>query len=485
MFKTLYAKLSIALILLLTAIGMFYTVLSLYCTSYYLQKTEQKINFNLAKNLVQDKKLVKEGEINQKALSATFMEYMVINPSIEIYLLDIEGKILSYSAEPGKVKRGFVSLEPITKFLQGETFPLLGDDPRSYDKQKIFSVTPIPSQENLEGYLYVVLLGEQYDDVEQFIQESVFWKQTGLALIGSLITGLILGLFLFKKLTYRLNKLSSNIESFRKSDFSQLSMSDASKNGKDEIQQLEHTFSQMQERILSQVVELKNQDNLRRELIANVSHDLRTPLATLHGYLETLELKPELDKQEQSQYVQLALQSSRQLNSLLTELFELSMLEATEVTLSKESFNLSELTYDVAHKFKLIASKKNIVLTLDIDNESLFCHAEIGLISRVLENLINNAIKFTPSGGKVNVTVTQNDRQITTVVSDSGIGIEKENLKKVFHRFYQATSNCNRSNPGGLGLAIAKRIIELHHGDIYVESSAYGTNFTFVLPVHE
>ena len=482
MFKTLYAKLSASLIVLLITIGVFYTLLSLSSASYYLQKTEQKFNLDLAKNLVQDKNLVNAGKINKEALKSTFMEYMVINPSIEIYLLDMQGKILSYSAEPGKVKRRFVSLQPIRDFLAEKKLPLLGDDPRSHERRKIFSVTPVPSKEKPEGYLYVVLQGEQYDTVEQFIKESILWKQSGFALLGSLLIGLIIGLLLFKKLTARLNRLSLDMNAFRDSDFSHLNRKDLATKNSDELDQLENTFTQMGERIISQMDELKKQDNLRRELIANVSHDLRTPVAILHGYLETLQLKPsELSQQAQSKYLKQALQSSVQLNSLITELFELAKLDATETDLAVERFNLPELAHDVVQNFQLRAAEKNLNLQLQINNDSLFCSAEIRLISRVLENLINNAIKFTPPGGDVIVTIEQKNDQIMTTVADTGIGIEKEDLGKVFSRFYQGKNNNNRSKPGGLGLAIAKRIVELHHGNISVESGKNGTRFTFVL----
>jgi len=483
MLNTLYAKLSATLVALLITIGVFYTLLSLSSASYYLQETEQKLNLDLAKNLVRDRNLVEQGKINKKALSSTFMEYMMINPSIEIYLLDLQGKILSYSAEPGQVKRRSVSLIPIRAFLNGEKLPLLGDDPRSHDRKKIFSVTQVPSESNPEGYLYVVLLGEEYDNTEQFIKESILWKQTGFALLGSLIIGLVIGLLLFRKLTYRLNRLSSDIDVFRNSDFSQLNGRKPRSISGDEIDQLEGTFNQMGERIISQMDQLKKQDNLRRELVANVSHDLRTPVAILHGYLETLDLKAEqLSSEEKATYIKQALQSSERLNSLITELFELAKLDATETVISKERFNLPELANDVLQKFQLRASEKTINLNLNINDGSIFCDAEIGLIARVLENLISNAIKFTPPKGDVNISIRKADKQIITTVADTGMGIEADDLDKVFHRFYQGKNNSNRSTPGGLGLAIVKRIIELHDGNISVSSSDKGSIFTFSLP---
>lgn len=484
MFRSLYAKLSLSLVALLVCVGVLYTLISLSSAQYYLQKTDQKLNLDLAKNLVADRNLVESGTLNEKALSSTFMEYMVINPSIEIYLLDLEGKILSYSADPGQVKRRAVSLTPIKSFLNDEKLPLLGDDPRSHDRQKIFSVTPVPSAANPEGYLYVVLRGEQYDNAEQLIKENIIWKQTGGALIGSLLIGLLVGLLLFRKLTQRLNRLSNDMNNFRDNDFSHHLNTTSQQKTNDEIDQLDNTFNQMARRIMEQMDALKQQDNLRRELVANVSHDLRTPMAILHGYLETLQLKnDQLSQAKQNHYVAQALKSSERLSQLITELFELAKLEAQEILLAREKFNIAELAHDVTQKFQLKSKEKNIRLALAVDTESLFTDADIGMVARVFENLLGNAIKFTPENGNINICITAIDENPVVTIKDSGPGIAADDINKVFDRFFQGKDNNNRSKPGGLGLAIAKRIIDLHHGSIKVESpNGQGASFSFSLP---
>lgn len=484
MFKTLYAKLSVALIALLMVVAIFYAVFSVSTFSYSQQKIGQQLNLDLAKNLVADRALVAEGKMDEKAISKTFMEYMVINPSIELYLLDRQGKILSYSAEKGKVKRKSVSLAPVRDFLDGKKFPVLGDDPRSHDRQKIFSVTPIPNRDNPEAYLYVVLLGEQYDSAEQMIKESLFWQQTGLALLGSLLVGLVIGLILFRKLTHRLNLLAKTMDNFALNDFSRFEMMPSPNKYNDEIDSLNNTFVRMAGRLQEQLTELKQQDNLRRELIANVSHDLRTPVAILYGYLETLCLKDkQLSNEDKQQYIHQAMRSSERLNHLINELFELAKLEAHETVPHKESFNLTELAYDVVQKFQLKAEKKQIALRLHADDNAIFAYADIALIARVFENLIGNAVKFTPEQKTIDIHLTASGDLTIARIKDSGPGIASEDLGRIFDRFYQGDENSNRTKPGGLGLAIAKRIMELHQGTIDVISQpGTGTEFSFSLP---
>jgi hypothetical protein len=173
MLRTLYAKLAVGLLVLLIAMGAIYTAINLTVTDRYLRQLNQQVNRHLARNLVADRNLVEQGRLNEAALKETFSLYMSINPSIEIYLLDSAGGILSYSADPEKIKRRSVSLQPIRAFLRMEDpYPLLGDDPRSHDRQKAFSVTEIPGNTTPEGYLYVVLRGEQYDSAEALARTS-------------------------------------------------------------------------------------------------------------------------------------------------------------------------------------------------------------------------------------------------------------------------------------------------------------------------
>ncbi|MEW8397108.1 MAG: sensor histidine kinase, partial [Candidatus Thiodiazotropha sp.] len=145
MFRTLYARLSLALIGLFLVTGLLYTLITTATTERYLQEITQHFNRDLAARIVADRGLVIAGEMDDKALKKTFSVYMDINPSIEIYLLDKEGNILAFSADPGKVKRKRVDLQPIQAFMDGEGFPLLGDDPRSHERRKAFSVTPVPA----------------------------------------------------------------------------------------------------------------------------------------------------------------------------------------------------------------------------------------------------------------------------------------------------------------------------------------------------
>lgn len=148
MFNTLYGKLAALLFGLFCVIGSVAVMLTLYATQSYFQEVSQKLNRTLAERMVSEKVLMQEGRINDEVLKEVFHQLMVINPSIEVYLLDAAGTILTFSAPPEKVKRQRLSLDPLTRFLSGsEDFPILGDDPRDLTRQKVFSVFPIETLE--------------------------------------------------------------------------------------------------------------------------------------------------------------------------------------------------------------------------------------------------------------------------------------------------------------------------------------------------
>ena len=487
MLKTLYAKLSLWLVLLLTAIGLLYGFISNYALHQHLQQIDQQLNQNLAQALVADRNLVKEGALNEGALKKTFELYMTINPSIEIYLLNLQGEILSYSADPKKIKRKKISLQPIEAFLAMEKpFPLLGDDPRDHNRRKAFSVTPVPSREKPEGYLYVVLRGEQYAKAELLARDSFLVRSSLWALLISLGIGLLAGLMVFRLLTRRLHRLSRRIEAFEQSGFTdKIAFVDKGAGRTDEIDQLGASFDQMAGRISDQLDAMSEQDNLRRRLVAQVSHDLRTPLASIRGYLESLQLKEDsLTTLERAELVDVAVRQGKRLSRMVEELFELAGLDARERAPNLEPCSVAELAHDVVQKHRIRAQGKAVDLQIDVPEQLPMALVDIAMLERVFDNLIDNALVHTPQDGHIKLALAPLNQHVQITISDSGKGIPSSDLPHVFEPFFQGDSGSANPNHAGLGLAIAKRIMELLQGDISVTSTdGQGTRFTLLVPI--
>jgi signal transduction histidine kinase len=486
--NSLYARLALGLVALVILLGGLNLAVMLHAGRLYLQELNQQLNRTLAANLIAENNLrVENGRFDAATLEPIFHAYMVVNPSIEVYLLDDGGRILAYSALPGKVKRDHVSLAPVRSLLDGgRHLPIVGDDPRDRTGQKVFSAAPIGPIEHPQGYLYVVLAGEQLESAAAMLRDSYILRVAMYGVAGAALFGVIAGLWLLFRITRRLQRLDRAMSAFEAGDFSRLPpLQEFDTGPQDELSRLGRTFKTMAERITAQLGTLKQTDALRRELVANVSHDLRTPIASLQGYLETLLMKADtLSAAERSQYLHIAMRHSERLGLLVAELFELAKLESGHTQLRREAFAPGELVQDVVLKYQLPAREAGVHIETDIPPDLPFVNADIGLIERVLDNLLDNAVRHTPTGGRVTVTLEASGDRVNVQVADTGDGIPAEELPHLFDRFYQVKKNQRETGNGvGLGLAIVKRILELHAVSIAVYSSLRaGTRFDFSLP---
>jgi len=288
MIKSLYAKFAIILIVVFSITGLCFSILTVFISKDYLQQINQQAHRDLAKNILQQRRLVANNKIDNKALKETFHHYMTVNPNLEFYLLDPLGNVLTYSAEPGKVKRLKINLDLFKDQLAGgEKQIVKGDDPRSLKGKKYFSVAAFPNQYQPEGYLYIILQSQAIEKIYQNLADIELFRLSMYSLLTSLIIGLLLGLSLFYRPAQRLKKLSQSMLYFKETGFTEQYNLPTKivQNRTDEIALLDHTFAEMAEHITQQMLQLKKQDQLRRSMIANVSHDLRTPLASIFGYL--------------------------------------------------------------------------------------------------------------------------------------------------------------------------------------------------------
>jgi len=485
MFNSLYAKIAAGLSALFFVVGLIFIGVTVFATDMYQQEVNQKLNTGLARQIVKERILMEDGRINQAALKEIFHMLMVINPGIEIYLLDVDGNILTFSAPPDSVKRSKVDLTPVKQWLAGNLIPpVQGEDPKNLIGKKVFSAAPIERNGTLEGYLYVILGGEEYDSVTQKLKGSYILRLSAWMIVAGLLFALTAGLVLFGLLTGRLKKLAAVMEAFKGGTVGADVALPKRQGPSDEIDRLGDTFRQMAARIETQMAELKASDQMRRELVANVSHDLRTPLATLQGYIETLLIKEnQYSPEERRHYLEIAIRHCRRLSTLVSELLELARLESARMDLSLEPFDPRELIQDICQKFALAAEQKGIELHQQFDNSVPLVEADIAMIERALENLIENALNYTPEKGQVSVAVSL-ETEVMIRISDTGTGIPEKDLPHIFNRFYQSdTSSKKNQGHSGLGLAITARILQLHGRDIQVESSpGHGSCFSFSLP---
>ena len=244
---------------------------------------------------------------------------------------------------------------------------------------------------------------------------------------------------------------------------------------------------------IEDVMEMQRLEQVQRDFIANISHELRTPLTSIRLIAETLEDIVDTDPDKAQEFVEKIEVEAQYLNDMVSELLDLSRIESGQAAMTIEPIEAERLVREVMARMLPLAQRHRVTLRTDVEQGKTFVAADSKQITRVLVNLVHNAIKFTPSGGIITMgtTLLAGQSMERFFVRDTGVGIRSEELPRVFERFYKtdrARSKADYFGPGGggtgLGLAIARHVVEAHSGRITAESVlGQGSVFMFTLPV--
>lgn len=483
--NSFYAKISAVFLVCVLILGGALAYLTLNSSLMFVEETTQKVNLNLAHEMAMEFQPYLMDSIESDSIIKKIQYLEGINPQVDIYLLGsngmIKGSFLGQNAPP-ELAMATVDTTPLDAYLAGETLPILGEDPINPEVKKPFSVAHISIMGSDGCYLYVILESQQYDEVAGMLAESYIIKNSMIGLLIVILTTAFLGLLVFRLLTHRLTNVTNTVVAFEHGQLDER----VKVQSNDELGTLASSFNQMADTIVANMDEIKQVDRLRRELIANVSHDLRSPLASIQGYLETIQFKDEektLSDEDRTKYYNIVLRNTKKLGNLIAELFELSKLDAKNVQPDLEPVSIAELAQDVVMQFQPQANAKNIILEANLPNESLkLVNADIALMERAISNLIDNAIKNTPENGMVTLTPANDGDRVMVKITDTGVGISEDQIARIFDRFYQVDGSRTPGNGAGLGLSIAQKILELHGAKLSVQSALnQGTTFSFRL----
>lgn len=291
---------------------------------------------------------------------------------------------------------------------------------------------------------------------------------------------MVLGYFLSSAITNRIDLLKDAAEQLAGGNLQTRVPSD----GRDEVASLAQTFNQMAEQLEAADKKQRELENLRKDLIAWVGHDLQTPLASTRAILEALEDGVVDDPQTVKRYLNTAQRNVRSLSDLIDDLFQMAQLDTGGMPLDRAESSLSDLISDTLESFSELAQRQGVNLAGSVDPAVDPVTMDTQRVGRVLNNLIGNALRHTPAGGCVEVRAQRTGAGVEVSVSDTGEGIRDADLPHIFEGFYRGEKSRSRSTGGaGLGLAISKGIVQAHGGEIKVESEAgQGSQFKFTLP---
>lgn len=288
-----------------------------------------------------------------------------------------------------------------------------------------------------------------------------------------------LGYFLSSTMTERMHLLKKAAEKLARGNLE----TRVPVTGRDEVATLAHSFNQMAVQLQAADKKQRELEGMRTDLIAWVSHDLQTPLASIRAILEALYDGVVDDPQTVKRYLNTAQRDVRSLSALIDDLFQMAQLDAGGIPLEIAESSLSDLISDTLESFSEIAAREGVALEGSADTDVDPVSMDTQRIGRVLNNLITNGLRHTPPGGRVEVQARRLNGGVEVMVCDSGEGIRAEDLPKIFESFYRGEKSRSRATGGaGLGLAIARGIVRAHGGEIRVESQPGDTRFVFTFP---
>ncbi|MDT8893169.1 HAMP domain-containing sensor histidine kinase [Halomonas sp. I1] len=478
--RSLYARIALVY---LTGLLLLSAAVAWFATSQFDQlgrELQQRQEVGLADNLAGVMAPALRAGADSERARETARHIVSINPSLSLYVLDAGGRVIADYAEPTCGLGSRVAPASLEALLDDEPMlPVLADSPCS-GQPGVFSVARIaygPSE--TPGYLYADLNNASHTSMTAMLRTSSITRT--LVAAGLLALGLsgLLGLLWFGLLTRRFSRLTSVVQRFADGEYQARIAEPRS----DEIGQLGRAFNDMAGTIEAQLAALRETDRQRRELVANLSHDFRTPLTSLRGYVEQLQRREPLSDEERRVALTAIFDNAERLTRLARQLSTLARLDAYDHPLRREPFALAELAHDIAGKFQPQAERLGVTLSVDVDPALPWVDADLGLIDRALSNLIDNALIAASPEGRAWLEGEATEQGVRIRVSDDGEGIAAADLPLVTQRFYRTAASRARGEGSGLGLSIVREICERHGTTLDVDSrEGKGTTVTLTLP---
>jgi len=479
--RSLYARIALVYLASLLLLSLVAAWLAISQFDRLGREVQQRNQIDLAEKLVRIMRApVAQGPDTDAAHEAAQL-ILSINPSLSLYVLDSKGGVMGHYDDNSCGTNAQVNVAALESLLRAQ--PMLPEfiaAPCS-GQRSVFSVARIRyGTQNRPGYLLAVFDDGPRMSMFSMLRTSSITRTSMFAGVLALLISSAVGLLLFALLTRRFSSLTHVVQRFADGDYGQRVVPGQD----DEIGQLGRAFNDMAGTIEAQLNALRENDRQRRDLVANLSHDFRTPLTSLRGYAEQLRSADDLSAETRRAHLDAILANTERLTRLAQQLSTLSRLDAGAEQLRIEPFSLAELVHDIVGKFQPQARSARVELRLRNLSDLPRVLADLALIDRALTNLIDNALCATPEGGEVRVSAYRDGDKVMVCVADTGVGMRSEELPLVTQRFYRTATSRTASDGSGLGLSIVAEICERHDSRLVLRSTAgKGTRAQFGLPI--
>jgi len=467
----LFRRIIILIFLLISVLSCLFIVITYFTTREFYQSSTQLVNKDVAGHIAKFASPFKDSGINKQTADSVFYNAMVLNPAIEVYFLDTTGKIMYFQAPDSTIRLWKIPLQNIQKHIQlnGADY-IKGPDPKHPDIQKVFSAAEVINNGKKLGYIYVILAGNEYNNATRMLFGSQVASFAIIAVCVIIVLSVVLTYWYVNRLQRSFKKIIAVLNEYMNGDLNvRFEM-----NEEDEFAPITRSFNKMATSLSYNIERLKKTEQERKDFIATISHDLRTPLSVAKGYAETALDKihdDAMNKPEIDGFIQLVHKKLQQIEIMVQDLFELSRMESVHFTPNKEPFIFSEILNEAISVYEKKAIEKNIQLTCDITYDITWIYADIRMMERVIQNLLDNAIKYTPLNGFIHITLNNEEKILVLNLSNSGAVLSNDILNWInITAQPNNISTTNKPANTGLGLLIVKKILELHGYHFHVAS---------------
>lgn len=449
---------------------------------YNQNQIQQSLHRELATHMAHINPLLSQGVTSDAALKEAFHDFMLLGPSFEIYTLDLQGKLIAFDAPKSAIKREQVDIAPLQQFINGAKLPVLGQDPRSPTTEKIFSAANLIDPRGVKtGYLYVIIGGQEFDAWQAVVAQHQHLNQWGAGLSATILFALALFVVLLKYFTAPISQLAHDMNQLSGHSLTQDSLLKTRPQASKEILGLTTNINQLLSQVHQQHLAIAKQQAERHDFMLHLSHDLKTPLTTLQGYIDTWLLLAEHERD--ASLIEVAARAGLQLQQLLNQMLQLEALENGQVTATMQHIALAPLLNELQQYFLPRAKAQVVELAFEVD-ENVTIYSDPLLLFRVLSNLVDNAIRYTPNGGKISINVECGGDRVWLLVSDNGSGIHQHELQALKqHAQVNANTQQYQQLPQlGVGLSIVRQLLGLLNCNLQVQSTpGKGSHFKIEL----
>jgi len=458
----------------------FLTIIAVFVLNFFVSVKlrghfEQKITEKLQSNAVLVGDILKN-DVLQGRLEAiqTRTEALADELDLRITIIDKHGTVLGDSEEQPSRMEDHKDRPEVIKAMEIR----FGQSTRPSDTVGYNMKYVAVRVDDGDNVLGVVRFALPLSEVQ--LEIRTIYRAVLFGAIAAMAIALTVAYFVSRSITHPILQMQETARAIAKGDFSRK----VRMMGKDELGELAKSLNTMADELQQKMDNLERMDRMKTDFVASVSHELKTPLTLIKGYIETLQDKAIDDKEKARKFVSIIKEHAERLENIVNDLLSLSELELSKNSIEKTDCDLRSLMDEVAMSFGHALAEKRQTLNINPQGGDFRIKADRDKIEQVFVNLIDNAVKYTPEAGKIDISIWEQQEMVTITVEDNGIGIPKEHLDRVFERFYRVDKARSRELGGtGLGLGIAKHIVLAHNGRIHIESRVNkGTTVSVVLP---